>query len=180
MITYFNLQSVCCSEFSDIFDVDHFKEALADDVRILSSLPSNHLMSRPVEEKHTPLHVSPQWIRARYLKRVTNFPQMLSNTLFVSLVWSIRLFTESSSQHRWFQDPKFLTKKHRTLLHLVIYEPFVDLSKWFNNSGIFCSFVDTDETRRRSFVAWFRLEALQRSSFWSPEAPMQGINGLYP
>ncbi|KAI3764802.1 hypothetical protein L2E82_14818 [Cichorium intybus] len=58
------------SEFSDIFDVEHFKEALADDVRIISSLPSNHLMSRPVEEKHTPLHVSPQWIRARYLKRM--------------------------------------------------------------------------------------------------------------
>ncbi|KAI3745581.1 hypothetical protein L6452_07981 [Arctium lappa] len=58
------------SEFSDIFDVDHFKEALADDVRIISSLPSNHLMSRPVEEKHTPLHVSPQWIRSRYLKRM--------------------------------------------------------------------------------------------------------------
>ncbi|KAI3743752.1 hypothetical protein L1987_56817 [Smallanthus sonchifolius] len=58
------------SEFSDIFDFEHFKEALADDVRIISSLPSNHLMSRPVEEKHTPLHVSPQWIRARYLKRM--------------------------------------------------------------------------------------------------------------
>ncbi|XP_076914585.1 O-fucosyltransferase 20-like [Bidens hawaiensis] len=58
------------SEFSDIFDVEHFKEALADDVRIISSLPSNHLMSRAVEEKHTPLHVSPQWIRARYLKRM--------------------------------------------------------------------------------------------------------------
>nr|XP_043624362.1 O-fucosyltransferase 20-like [Erigeron canadensis] len=58
------------SEFGDIFDVEYFKEALADDVRIISSLPSNHLMSRPVEEKHTPLHVSPQWIRARYLKRM--------------------------------------------------------------------------------------------------------------
>ncbi|GKA65345.1 O-fucosyltransferase 20-like protein [Tanacetum coccineum] len=58
------------SEFSDIFDVEHFKEALADDVRIISSLPSNHLMSRPVEEKHTPLHVSPNWIRARYLRRM--------------------------------------------------------------------------------------------------------------
>ncbi|KAJ0800872.1 hypothetical protein HanPI659440_Chr03g0110271 [Helianthus annuus] len=56
----------------DIFDAEHFKEALADDVRIISSLPSNHLMSRPVEEKHTPLHVSPQWIQARYLKRVIN------------------------------------------------------------------------------------------------------------
>ncbi|XP_071690022.1 O-fucosyltransferase 20-like [Rutidosis leptorrhynchoides] len=58
------------SEFSDIFDVEHFKKTLADDVRIISSLPSNHLMSRPVEEKHTPLHVSPQWIRSRYLKRM--------------------------------------------------------------------------------------------------------------
>ncbi|KAM0052251.1 putative GDP-fucose protein O-fucosyltransferase [Helianthus debilis subsp. tardiflorus] len=58
------------SEFSDIFDVEHFKRTLADDVRVVSSLPSNHLMSRPVEEKHTPLHVSPQWIRSRYLRRM--------------------------------------------------------------------------------------------------------------
>ncbi|KAI3984316.1 hypothetical protein MKX01_011270 [Papaver californicum] len=58
------------SEFSDIFDLEHFKKVLADDVRIVSSLPSTHLMSRPVEEKRTPLHVSPQWIRARYLKRL--------------------------------------------------------------------------------------------------------------
>lgn len=58
------------SEFADIFDVEHFKKTLADDVRIISSLPSNHLMSRPVEEKHTPLHVSPQWIRSRYLRRM--------------------------------------------------------------------------------------------------------------
>ncbi|KAJ0957334.1 putative GDP-fucose protein O-fucosyltransferase [Helianthus annuus] len=58
------------SEFSDIFDVEHFKGTLADDVRVISSLPSNHLMSRPVEEKHTPLHVSPQWIRSRYLRRM--------------------------------------------------------------------------------------------------------------
>ncbi|KAK3015871.1 hypothetical protein RJ639_007815 [Escallonia herrerae] len=58
------------SEFSDIFDLDHFKSVLADDVRIVSSLPSTHLMSRPVEEKRTPLHVSPQWIRSRYLRRL--------------------------------------------------------------------------------------------------------------
>ncbi|XP_051145231.1 O-fucosyltransferase 20-like [Andrographis paniculata] len=56
------------SEFADIFDLDHFKTVLANDVRIVSSLPSTHLMSRPVEEKRTPLHVSPQWIRSRYLK----------------------------------------------------------------------------------------------------------------
>ncbi|XP_031487721.1 O-fucosyltransferase 20-like [Nymphaea colorata] len=58
------------SEFSDIFDVEHFKKALQDDVRIVSSLPSTHLMSRPVEEKRTPVHVSPRWIRSRYLKRL--------------------------------------------------------------------------------------------------------------
>ncbi|KAJ9174432.1 hypothetical protein P3X46_013075 [Hevea brasiliensis] len=56
------------SEFSDIFDLEHFKRVLANDVRIVSSLPSTHIMKRAVEEKRTPLHVSPQWIRARYLK----------------------------------------------------------------------------------------------------------------
>ena len=59
-----------CSEFSDIFDLAHFKRVLDHDVRILSSLPSTHIMTRPAEENRTPLHVSPQWIRAHYLKRV--------------------------------------------------------------------------------------------------------------
>ena len=59
-----------CSEFSDIFDLDHFKRVLANDVRIVSSLPSTHIMTRPVEESRTPLHASSQWIRSRYLKKV--------------------------------------------------------------------------------------------------------------
>ena len=59
------------SEFADIFDLEHFKNVLADDVHIVSSLPSTHVMTRPVEEKRTPLHASPQWIRAHYLKRVS-------------------------------------------------------------------------------------------------------------
>lgn len=58
------------SEFCDIFDLEQFKSVLANHVRIVTSLPSTHLMSRPVEEKNTPLHVSPQWIRARYLRRM--------------------------------------------------------------------------------------------------------------
>ena len=70
------------SEFSDIFDLQHFKSVLADHVRIVTSLPSTHLMSRPVEEKHTPLHVSPQWIRARYLKRVSYFPMFTVLVLY--------------------------------------------------------------------------------------------------
>eukprot|EP01018_Ginkgo_biloba_P033148 Gb_23773 [translate_table: standard] len=58
------------SEFSDIFDAEHFKKTLRDDVRVVSSLPSTHLMSRPVEENSTPLHVSPRWIRSRYQRRI--------------------------------------------------------------------------------------------------------------
>ncbi|PON31987.1 O-fucosyltransferase [Parasponia andersonii] len=58
------------SEFSDIFDLDHFKRVLANDVRIVSSLPSTHIMTRPVEESRTPLHASPTWIRSRYLKKM--------------------------------------------------------------------------------------------------------------
>ncbi|KAK6143129.1 hypothetical protein DH2020_023477 [Rehmannia glutinosa] len=58
------------SEFVDIFDLDHFKNVLANDVRIVSSLPSTHLMTRPVEEKRTPLHASPEWIRSHYSRRI--------------------------------------------------------------------------------------------------------------
>jgi hypothetical protein len=56
------------SEFADIFDFEHFKNVLADDVRVVSSLPSTHLMTKPVEGS-PPLHVTPSWIRARYLRR---------------------------------------------------------------------------------------------------------------
>ncbi|MCO5578145.1 hypothetical protein L7F22_031983 [Adiantum nelumboides] len=68
MITY----SCCaiCSEFSDIFDVDHFKKSLRDDVLIVSSLPSTHVMTRLVQERSTPLHATPQWFRSHYLKRL--------------------------------------------------------------------------------------------------------------
>ncbi|XP_022949426.1 O-fucosyltransferase 20-like [Cucurbita moschata] len=58
------------SEFSDIFDLEHFKNVLADDVHIVSSLPSTHLMTRPVEQKSPPHHVSPSWIRSRYLRKL--------------------------------------------------------------------------------------------------------------
>ncbi|KAI8028663.1 O-fucosyltransferase 20 [Camellia lanceoleosa] len=58
------------SEFSDIFDLEHFKKVLANDVRIVSSLPSTHLMSRPVEDRQMPVNVSPQWIRAHYHRRL--------------------------------------------------------------------------------------------------------------
>ncbi|KAJ8485104.1 hypothetical protein OPV22_017589 [Ensete ventricosum] len=58
------------SEFSDIFDLEHFKRVLADDVKVVSSLPSTHIRTRPVDGKQTPLHVPPSWIRNRYLKKL--------------------------------------------------------------------------------------------------------------
>ncbi|KZV47228.1 hypothetical protein F511_07651 [Dorcoceras hygrometricum] len=57
------------SEFSDIFDLDHFKSVLANDVRIVSSLPSTHLMMH-VEGEGTPRHLSVQWIRSSYRSRL--------------------------------------------------------------------------------------------------------------
>ncbi|OIW21459.1 hypothetical protein TanjilG_03826 [Lupinus angustifolius] len=57
------------SEFADIFDLEHFKSVLTDDVRVVSALPSTHLMTRPVEGS-PPLHVTPSWIRSRYLRRL--------------------------------------------------------------------------------------------------------------
>ncbi|MED6185664.1 O-fucosyltransferase 20 [Stylosanthes scabra] len=49
--------------------LQHFKRVLANDVHVVSALPSTHLMTRPVEGS-PPLHVTPSWIRARYLKRL--------------------------------------------------------------------------------------------------------------
>ncbi|KAE9584912.1 hypothetical protein Lal_00024230 [Lupinus albus] len=57
------------SEFADIFDLEHFKRVLANDVLVVSALPSTHLMARKVEGS-PPLHVTPSWIRSRYLRRL--------------------------------------------------------------------------------------------------------------
>ncbi|KAL2482601.1 O-fucosyltransferase family protein [Forsythia ovata] len=58
------------SEFSDIFDVEHFKKTLQADVRVVMSLPSTHLVSRQSVENQIPSHVSPTWIRARFLRQL--------------------------------------------------------------------------------------------------------------
>ncbi|KAG5120423.1 hypothetical protein AAZX31_12G229600 [Glycine max] len=56
------------SEFADIFDLEHFKSVLVNDVRVVSALPSTHLMTRPVEGSPLP-HATPSWIRSHYLRR---------------------------------------------------------------------------------------------------------------
>ncbi|KAG6400491.1 hypothetical protein SASPL_137328 [Salvia splendens] len=58
------------SEFSDIFDLEHFKKTLQSDVRVVSSLPSTHLVPKQSVENQMPFHVSPLWIRARFLHQL--------------------------------------------------------------------------------------------------------------
>lgn len=58
------------SEFSEIFDVDNFKRVLADDVRVVSSLPTFHLTRRPVDQVRLPLRMTDRWIRSRFLRRL--------------------------------------------------------------------------------------------------------------
>ncbi|XP_021726043.1 uncharacterized protein At1g04910-like isoform X2 [Chenopodium quinoa] len=65
------------SEFSDIFDLEHFKRVLADDVKIVSSLPSTLLRIKPVEESQTPFHATPHWIRHHYLGKLKKYNVLL-------------------------------------------------------------------------------------------------------
>ncbi|XP_002991907.2 O-fucosyltransferase 20 [Selaginella moellendorffii] len=58
------------SEFSEIFDVEHFKRILRDDIRIVSSLPSTHVVARPAVESNMPLHASPDWIKSHYTRKL--------------------------------------------------------------------------------------------------------------
>lgn len=77
-----------CSEFSDIFDLERFKSVLADDVKIVSLLPANKIMTRPTEDGGMPFNASPQWIRSHYLKRVSlKHHHPLSNSLLWLPIW---------------------------------------------------------------------------------------------
>ncbi|OIW11781.1 hypothetical protein TanjilG_14321 [Lupinus angustifolius] len=68
------------SEFADIFDLEHFKRVLANDVLVVSALPSTHLMAKKVEG-NPPLHVTPSWIRSRYLRRLNKEGVLLLRSL---------------------------------------------------------------------------------------------------
>jgi hypothetical protein len=57
-------------EFLEIFNAEHFKRVLRADVQIVSSLPSEHLMSRQSIENQIPYDVTPNWIRARFYRVV--------------------------------------------------------------------------------------------------------------
>ncbi|KAI3671421.1 hypothetical protein L1987_87158 [Smallanthus sonchifolius] len=58
------------SEFAEIFDVEHFRKTLKADIRVVSSLPSTHLVSWQSLENQIPYNVPPFWIRARFFKKL--------------------------------------------------------------------------------------------------------------
>ncbi|CAL1389059.1 unnamed protein product [Linum trigynum] len=58
------------SEFAEVFDVEHFKRVLRADVRIVSSLPSTHLLSRQSIQNQLPHDVSPLWLRTKFSREM--------------------------------------------------------------------------------------------------------------
>ncbi|XVF08736.1 hypothetical protein REPUB_Repub07fG0028800 [Reevesia pubescens] len=58
------------SEFSDIYDVEHFKKTLRADVRVVSSLPSSYLLGKQTIVTQIPYNVSPLWVRAKFFKQL--------------------------------------------------------------------------------------------------------------
>ncbi|XP_022729664.1 uncharacterized protein At1g04910-like [Durio zibethinus] len=59
------------SEFPDIYDVEHLKKTLQADVRVVSSLPSTHLVAKQTIVTRIPYNVPPLWIRAKFFKQLS-------------------------------------------------------------------------------------------------------------
>ncbi|OVA03430.1 GDP-fucose protein O-fucosyltransferase [Macleaya cordata] len=57
------------SEFSDIFDDQHFKETLREDVHVLSTLPATHITKRPARAS-IPLHFDEDWVRTHLMEQI--------------------------------------------------------------------------------------------------------------
>ncbi|CAI9280505.1 unnamed protein product [Lactuca saligna] len=64
------LQGDESEEFSEIFDVEYFKKTLKADIRVVSSLPTTHLVSWQSLENQIPHNVPPFWLRAKFLKKL--------------------------------------------------------------------------------------------------------------
>ncbi|KAL5697685.1 O-fucosyltransferase 37 [Ranunculus cassubicifolius] len=61
------------SEFSDtIFDAEHFKRTLQADVRVVSSLPSTHIVPTQTIARQIPQDITPQWIRSRFFRKLND------------------------------------------------------------------------------------------------------------
>ncbi|KAF5195287.1 O-fucosyltransferase family protein, partial [Thalictrum thalictroides] len=60
-------------EFSDIFDVGHFKNILKDDVHVVSTLPASHLRRRPMSISSLPSEVDEGWIKNHLLGSLNKY-----------------------------------------------------------------------------------------------------------
>lgn len=61
-----------CSNFDDIFDVEHFISVLAPDVRIIKELPMDVQVSTPVHRMSIPRKSPPQYYEKKVLQRLLN------------------------------------------------------------------------------------------------------------
>ncbi|GMI76711.1 hypothetical protein HRI_001340400 [Hibiscus trionum] len=77
------------SEFPDIFDVEHFKKTLRADVRVVSSLPSSHLIAKQTIVTQMPYGVSPFWIRAKFFKQLNQEGVLVLKGLDSKLSWNL-------------------------------------------------------------------------------------------
>ncbi|KVI06172.1 GDP-fucose protein O-fucosyltransferase, partial [Cynara cardunculus var. scolymus] len=123
------------SEFSEIFDVEHFKKILKADIRVVSSLPSTHLVSWQLLENQIPHNVPPFWIRARFFKKfldqtTTNNLQNL-HVLQLSEEGSLVLTGLESKLSK--NLPPDLQKLRCKVLNTITFPSFFQVSSSFNS-----------------------------------------------
>lgn len=70
---------LCFSEFSDIFDDQHFKMSLKDDVRVVSHLPVKYLRKRPLSPVIEASIIDEQWLRSHLMGPVSSIKINLEN-----------------------------------------------------------------------------------------------------
>ncbi|KAJ0965355.1 hypothetical protein J5N97_026493 [Dioscorea zingiberensis] len=68
------------SEFGDIFDERHFKGTLRNDVVVVSSLPSTHLMKRKVNAPLMPFNTDEDWLLTNHMPKLTRHTILILRT----------------------------------------------------------------------------------------------------
>ncbi|KMZ61114.1 Peptide-O-fucosyltransferase [Zostera marina] len=69
------------SEFTDIFDFEYFKKTLADDIRVVASLPWFHVTTNHIDGSQNEFNASPEWYRRKYLRKMNRFGVLLLRSI---------------------------------------------------------------------------------------------------
>lgn len=72
---------VIFSEFTDIFDFEYFKKTLADDIRVVASLPWFHVTTNHIDGSQNEFNASPEWYRRKYLRKMNRFGVLLLRSI---------------------------------------------------------------------------------------------------